>query len=557
MHFDELLGVLGEFGPYQKFVYFLVCLPSIIAAFHMVNSVFLLGIPKHRCKLPNYPNDTFLSQGPVHDDLIKAFIPTELSADNDVIYKQCYVFSTPGSGNVTGGPEQSCSAWVYDRTVYENTFASEQNLICGKAIWASNAKMVFFAGVFVGALLLGALSDKIGRKKTLILSVLGLLASSLAVAWADNFYLFCVLRFIVGFCCAGTFMSAFVLGMEIVGPSKRLWAGIVIEYFFALGLVLLCLVGYLVREWKYNEIVLSVPSAIILVYWWLLPESPRWLINRGKFEEAKVIIRKIAKRNKVEVTEKQLDSLERDETATGQLWHLFTSRVLFVRTIVIFINWCVVSMVYYGLSLNSGNLAGDFYLNFFLTGLVEFPAYTLCLVLLDRVGRKKLHCACMVLGGLACISTIFTVLYIEKRHQMYTTVILAMLGKIGAAAAFAVIYVWSAELYPTVVRNAGMGASSSCARVGGMVSPYIADLSTLVGGHFGQALPLVVFGASSVIAGLLSLILPETLGTNLPETIEDGKEFPNHEKKAAKYQENESYITMNNEAYSPEDSTKF
>lgn len=60
----------------------------------------------------------------------------------------------------------------------------------------------------------------------------------------------------------------FITGMEIVGPSKRLWAGIVIEYFFALGLVLLCLVGYLVRQWKYNEIVLSVPSAIILVYWW-------------------------------------------------------------------------------------------------------------------------------------------------------------------------------------------------------------------------------------------------------------------------------------------------
>lgn len=59
---------------------------------------------------------------------------------------------------------------------------------------------------------------------------------------------------------------------------------------------------------------------------------------------------------------------------------------------------------------------------------------------------------------------------------MYSTVILAMLGKIGAAAAFAVIYVWSAELYPTVVRNVGMGASSSCARVGGMLSPYIADL---------------------------------------------------------------------------------
>ena len=56
------------------------------------------------------------------------------------------------------------------------------------------------------------------------------------------------------------------------------------------------------------------------------------------------------------------------------------------------------------------------------------------------------------------------------------TVTLAMIGKLGAAAAFAVIYVFSAELYPTIVRNAGMGASSCCARIGGMVAPYVADL---------------------------------------------------------------------------------
>ncbi|XP_062581641.1 organic cation transporter protein-like [Saccostrea cucullata] len=555
MHFDELLGVLGEFGPYQKYVYFLVCLPSIIAAFHMVNSVFLLGIPKHRCKLPNYPNDTYLSQGPEHDDLIKAYIPTELDADNEMVNKKCKIFSIPVLGNATTGIQESCSSWVYDKSVYDSTFASEQDLICDKQLWASNAKMVFFAGVFFGALGLGALADKIGRKKTLILSILVLLASSLAVSWVANYYLFCVLRFVVGFSCAGTFMSAFVLGVEIVGPSKRLWAGVVIEYFFALGLVILCLIGYLIRDWKYNEIAVSVPAALLLSYWWLLPESPRWLVNRGKFEEAKVVIRKIAKRNKVQVTEKQLDSLECDETAEGQLWHLFTSRVLFVRTIIIFLNWCVVSMVYYGLSLNSGNLAGDFYLNFFLTGLVEFPAYTLCLVLLDRIGRKKLHCACMVLGGLACICTIFTVLYIGKSHQMYTTVILAMIGKIGAAAAFAVIYVWSAELYPTVVRNVAMGASSSCARIGGMVSPYIADLSLLVDGHFGQALPLVVFGVASIIAGLFSLILPETLGANLPETIQDGKDFPKP-KRAKNYEADRSSNAYRNDGFTV-DMTKF
>ena len=47
-----------------------------------------------------------------------------------------------------------------------------------------------------------------------------------------------------------------------------MWAGIVIEYFFAFGMVLLCLVGYLIREWKYNEVTVSAPAALMLSYWW-------------------------------------------------------------------------------------------------------------------------------------------------------------------------------------------------------------------------------------------------------------------------------------------------
>ena len=74
----------------------------------------------------------------------------------------------------------------------------------------------------------------------------------------------------------------------------------------------------------------------------------------------------------------------------------------------------VVSMGYYGLSLNTGNLSGDFYLNFFLSGLAEFPAYTICVIFLDKTGRKPLHVLCMVLGGVACISTIFTTIYLDE-----------------------------------------------------------------------------------------------------------------------------------------------
>ncbi|KAH3727337.1 hypothetical protein DPMN_053269 [Dreissena polymorpha] len=63
----------------------------------------------------------------------------------------------------------------------------------------------------------------------------------------------------------------------------------------------------------------------------------------------------------------------------------------------------------------------------------------------------------------------------------WVTVVLANVGKFGISAAFAIIYVWSAELFPTLVRSSGMGSSSMMARVGGMVCPYIADLVSKAG----------------------------------------------------------------------------
>ncbi|KAK3593128.1 hypothetical protein CHS0354_018257 [Potamilus streckersoni] len=119
------------------------------------------------------------------------------------------------------------------------------------------------------------------------------------------------------------------------------------------------------------------------------------------------------------------------------------------------------------------------------------------------------------------------------------TVTLAMIGKLGASAAFGIIYIFSAELFPTVVRNSSMGASSCCARIGGMMAPYITDLGRIVGGDFGRGLPLVVFGGASVAAGLVSLFLPETLNRNLPETIEDAIHFGNR-------RDNDKEVHINN-----------
>ena len=79
----------------------------------------------------------------------------------------------------------------------------------------------------------------------------------------------------------------------------------------------------------------------------------------------------------------------------------------------------VVGIAYYGLSIKSADLAGDLYLNFFLVGLVEFPANTVCLLFMDRIGRKKLHITCMLVGGGACLSTIVTFLFTHKGRSIF------------------------------------------------------------------------------------------------------------------------------------------
>ncbi|KAK6170807.1 hypothetical protein SNE40_019111 [Patella caerulea] len=531
MRFDSILRHIGEFGPYQKRIYFLVCLPGITHGIRMMITAFMQFVPEHRCAIPGLDNDTFAVQSEYHQKLINETIPYEV-LDDEYKVARCELY-TPGSYKYDSNNQPinatitACARYVYDQSVFTATATTKYNMVCEDAILRSHAQMVFMGGFLVGVFSLGAVSDKFGRKTSLFVALFLNIVGGFSLIFAPEFYSYVFLRFINGGSSAGIFTATYIIGVEMTGPSKRLWTGVIIKYHFAIGIVVLALMGYLIRNWVILEIVATAPLLCYLSYYWIVPESPRWLISKERPEKAMEIIEKIAKVNKTKVPQTTLEA-DDDKEKTSQLKSfiaLFTHRVLFFRTIIIFFNWMVVAMTYYGLSMNTDNLgAGSLFLNFFIAGLMDFPAVTICLILLDRIGRKKLHCGFMIIGGVSCVCTIFTILYLSKELQ-WITVMLAMIGKMGSAAGFAVVYVYSAELYPTVVRTAAFGASSACARFGSMLAPYIADGGKTIGGDFGRAMPLMVFGGLSTAAGLLCLLLPETLNKDLPETIVDGEHF--------------------------------
>ncbi|XP_059171465.1 organic cation transporter protein-like [Physella acuta] len=545
MNFDDVLQYIGEFGLYQKRVYFLLCLFCIFHGMRMVVMVFTLYQPKHRCAIPGYLNDTFDVTSLEHLMAVNSSIP---SGDSCHIY-QPGNYTYDADNRPINASLEKCTRWVYDESVFVSTVTGQLDLVCDDSTKRSHAAMVFYGGFLIGTFLLGTISDYFGRKICLYLSLTLVVIFGTGLVFTKSFIAFTVVNFFLGAAVPGMFPSAFVIGIELVAPAKRTYTASIIQLFFSTGVVILSGLAFLIRDWHYLLVAITAPLVLFYLMWCLIPESPRWQIQKGRYEKARQTVLQAAKVNKKEVPSEILDAVmpvdedeesialydleknerEREKKAAevkekGRLIDVFKSPVLFVRTSIIFFNWFVISMTFYGLNFNIGNLVGaSMFLNFFISGLVEFPAYLLPMFTVDRFGRKAVHFGMLISSGVACLGCVFSIIFASD--YPWITITLAMIGKFGASGAFSTVYMYSSEIFPTVIRNSALGMSSSWGRVGAMFAPYVAAMGAKAEGELGRSVPLLVCGCLVICAGMLSCFLPETWGRKLPETVNDAKNF--------------------------------
>lgn len=141
-------------------------------------------------------------------------------------------------------------------------------------------------------------------------------------------------------------------------------------------------------------------------------------------------------------------------------------------------------------------------------GLVELPSYIALAYVLDILGRRSITSTLMLIGGICCICAA----YIEQGSFLSTGIVFA--GKFTIAGSFAVIYNYSAELFPTIVRNTGMGLGAMAARLAGASTPLITLLDS-----FDPKIPAVSFGVIAILSGFWVCFLPETNNQTLPQSI--------------------------------------
>ncbi|XP_033183302.1 organic cation transporter protein [Bombus vosnesenskii] len=522
---EELMMHLGEFGKYQCWQFCLHILGALTAGLHMLTLLTVAAVPPHTCNVPRstFPTESFNFTSSTWNSSI-AFDDVPRAVD------ACHYLD---ANNVT----KECDSWTYDTEYFQSSRGMEWNFVCSQRWMGAAAQSCYMFGVFIGAVTLGSLADKYGRKIIFYVSAVAQLVFGVTVALVNKYYLFLILRFLYGiFGSAGAYITGFVLTMELVGATKRTVCGIMFQLAFAVGFMLVAVWGAVIKDRTWLQIVYGLHSVLLIGHWWLMDESPRWLWAQGRVSEALTIIRKGLKMNGNNVdidtgkliSEGKIRQMDQEEQGSYGALDLFKTPNLRKKTLNVCLNWFANSIVYYGLSLNAGNLVGNPFLMLFLSGLVELPSYLLMCFLMDRTGRRCLVSTFMLIGGVCCIIASSIPTGTDTAATIIVTIVL--FGKACIAGSFAVIYNYTAELFPTVVRNTALGIGSMCARFSGALTPLIMLLDSL-----NPKVPAVLFGFVALVSGFLSLYLPETVNQPMPETIEDGENFGKHDTCFAMY----------------------
>ncbi|XP_067170844.1 solute carrier family 22 member 6-A-like [Apteryx mantelli] len=517
MAFADLLDHVGGMGRFQVVYVALLALPIFMMASHNLLQNFTAAASEHRCRVRWEANGTGLSPG----DLLRVSVPGGERCRRFVAAQWWLLEVNGTAANGTEPETEPChDGWTYDRSVFASTIVTEWDLVCGSRGLKQLAQSLFMAGVLVGGIVFGGLSDRFGRRSLLTWCYLQMGTMGTCTSFAPTFSVYCLFRFLTGAALSGIVLNSVSLSLEWMPTHARAVVGTMMGYCYTLGQFLLAGVAYAIRDWRWLQLAVSLPFFIFFLYSWWLTESARWLLMAGKPKQALKELKKVARTNGKKEEGNKLDIEALKSYMEKEMTSVKTSHTVvdLVRTPVVrriscclcFV-WFSTSFAYYGLAMDLQNFAFDIYVIQLVFGAVDFPAKLISILTITFVGRRFTQSLALILAGLAILANIFV-----PRDLRTLRTALAVFGKGCLASSFNCVYLYTGELYPTVIRQTGMGLSNTMARIGSITAPLVK-----MAGEIFPALPFVIYGAAPVVAGLAATFLPETRNAPLPETVEE------------------------------------
>lgn len=369
-----------------------------------------------------------------------------------------------------------------------------------------------YLGQAVGAIFFGWLAERYGRVYSAKWTVFLMSVMGIACAFAGNFEMLLILRFIQGIGVGGEVPVAATYINELSRAHGRGRFFMLYEMIFPLGLMLSAQLGALIVPslgWKWMFLVGGIGGLIVFLFFFKLRESPRWLISKGRFDEAEGVIKELEASTDERMPVTMGAHAATQAVAKGSWKELF-SPVYRSRTLIVWTLWFTAYFVANGLN----NWLPSLYTTVYnlpleeslraasVTNIVQLVAVFACAMLIDRIGRKRWATIAFLVAG-----TLLVTLWVNGAESAQSVMYLgsAAYGVMGTITVL--LYLYTPEIYPTRVRVLGTAFATAWLRLASAIAPTI--LGFILGAR-GISTVFMLFACVTVVGAFMAFRMIET-----------------------------------------------
>ncbi|XP_062442852.1 putative solute carrier family 22 member 31 [Rhea pennata] len=488
----------------------------------------LAAPPPHRCR-----PDAALLPPPLRRlagaALLRAAVPRLRGG-----WSPCQLYRyRPGAGTGAGaarpnGTGPCTRGWHYALPAagLRSNLVTQWDLVCASRWKVPLEQTTHLLGWMLGSVVSGLACDRFGRRPAFVASLVLAVPLGLSVALAVDYVMALVTRLLFGAALAGAFLSLYVARLELCDPPHRLVVTMVAGFFWIAGELLLPGLALLCREWRVLQGAVTLILALLAACWWcpaLLLESPRWLLATRQLERARKTLQALAESGGSGDDSCNQESLlaELESLAEGSpepryhaVCEIFGTRVIWKNGVILGFTAFIGSGIRHCFTRNLAPHLPQFFYSYFLLVGTEAVACAFVCLTAERFGRRAVLLLCTVLTGISS-------LLLLALTQYLLDLIVLTLSVVGITASHAVALLsvfFASEVLPTVVRGAGLGLIVGASFVGKAAAPI-----TAIPNSRGFFLHHVVFASFAILSVLSIMLLPESQGRSLPESLQDGE----------------------------------
>jgi len=398
--------------------------------------------------------------------------------------------------------------------------------------WAAASALL---GCVIGVSFAGSFSDRMGRKKTLVLSGALFFASAIGTAIPNEFYLFVLFRMLGGIGVGVASMASPMYIAEITPASVRGRMVSVNQFAIVTGMLIIYFVNYFIARggdevwnistgWRWMFASGAIPSAIFLILLLLVPESPRWLIEKGSKEKARGILARVGGTAYADTEMRSIEAtLNQEVESLGQLFRTGWRKVM-----ILGIGLAVLQQVtginvflYYAPEIfkKLGSGADSALLQTIVVGAVNLAFTIVAIWTVDRLGRKPL----MIIGSIGMGISLVAMGLAAQFAVVSLWVLLCILAYIAcfALSVGPVTWVILSEIYPTRIRGRALSLATFCLWSANFIVsqtfPMMDEDPGLIA-HFNHGFPFYVYAVFCLVLVItVWKAVPETKGHSLEE----------------------------------------